>query len=231
MEKRDLSLANRIEEVRDPRPSCVVHFELEEIKQHFDQSLLDIKNQFAVADGLRAAGKTEDCKNIWRSQVVFLEGILDFYLHELSKYALFKMFTGEWSHSQKFASLQVPMPEVERAIESVESKEWFFEYLNKRFSHDVFLSPDAMNEQLNLIGVAFNEVMKVAYPEPTEQQSRRRGKKVVQDLFDRRNAIAHQVDRAHESAERNDIDRAFVEQCISDIELIVTTIHNIAKNK
>lgn len=230
MERRDLSLSNRVEEVRDPRPSCVVHFELTEIKAHFDQSLLDIRNQFNIADELHAVGKNDDCKNIWRSQVVFLEGILDFYLHELSKFALFKMFTDEWVHSEKFASLQVPMPEVERAIESVESKEWFFEFLNKRFSHDVFLSPDAMNDQLNLIGIGFNNVMNVAYPRPTEKQSRQHGRKVIQNLFDRRNVIAHQVDRKHESAERNDIDRAFVEQCISDVELIVNTIHNIAEN-
>ena len=88
-----------------------------------------------------------------------------------------------------------------------------------------------MNDQLNLIGIGFNNVMKIAYPKSTEQQSRKYGRKIVQDLFDRRNAIAHQVDRKHESAERNDIDRAFVEQCITDIELIVSTIHNIAENR
>lgn len=231
MEKRDLSLTSRVEGVRDPLPSCVVHFELTEIKSHFDQSLLEIQNQFNIADELHTAGKVEDCKNIWRSQVVFLEGILDFYLHELSKYALFKMFIGEWPQSEKFASLQIPMVEVEHAIESSESKEWFFEYLSKRFSHDVFLSPDAMNDQLNLIGIGFNNVMKIAYPKSTEQQSRKYGRKVVQDLFDRRNVIAHQVDRTHESAERNDIDRAFVEKCISDIVLIVTTIHSLAEDK
>jgi cob(I)alamin adenosyltransferase len=231
MERRDLTLSTRVEDVRDPRPSCIVHFELVEIKAHFDESLLDIQKQFSIANELQTAGKIEECKNIWRSQVVFLEGILDFYLHELSKYALFKMFTGEWTHSEKFASLQVPMPEVERAIESAESKEWFFEYLNKRFSRDVFLSHEAMSNQLNLIGIGFNNVMKVAYPKPTENQSRTYGKKVVQNLFDRRNAIAHQVDRKHESAEKNDIDQAFVEQCISDVKLIVTTIHNIAEKK
>lgn len=231
MERRDLSLSNRVEGVRDPRPLCIVHFELAEIKAHFDESLRDIRNQFNIANELHTAGKIEECKNIWRSQVVFIEGILDFYLHELSKYALFKMFTGEWVHSERFSSLQVPMPEVERAIESVESKEWFFEYLNKKFSHDVFLSPDAMNDQLNLIGIGFNNVMKVAYPKSTENQSRKHGRKVIQSLFDRRNVIAHQVDRKHESAERNDIDQAFVEQCISEVELIVATIHNIAENK
>ena len=73
--------------------------------------------------------------------------------------------------------------------------------------------------------------MKIAYPKSTEKQSRKYGRKVVQDLFDRHNVIAHQVDRTHESGERNDIDRAFVEKCISDVVLIVTTIHSLAEDK
>lgn len=231
MERRDLSLSTRIEGVRDPRPSNVIHFELAEIKAHFDQSLCAIRDQFTIAAGLQEAGKIEECKTVWRSQIVFLEGILDFYLHELSKYALFKMFTGDWPCSEKFASIQVPMHEVERALSSVESKEWFFEFLNKRFSHDVFLSPDSMNDQLNLIGIGFNNVMVVAYPLSTEKQSRQQGRRVIQDLYDRRNAIAHQVDRKHESAEQNDIDRAFVEQCISEVEKIVNVTHSIAESK
>ena len=231
MERRDLSLSTRVEDVRDPRPINVIHFELAEIKLHFDQSLGSVRDQFAIAEELKEAGKLEDCKTIWRSQVVFLEGILDFYLHELSKYALFKMFTGDWPSSEKYPSIKVPMKEVERAISSVESKEWFFEFLNKRFSQDVFLSADAMNDQLNLIGIGFNNVMNIAYPRPKEEYSRKEGRRIVQALYNRRNAIAHQVDRKHESAVQNDIDRAFVEQCIADVELIVNAAHSIAESK
>lgn len=231
MERRDLSLSTRVEGTRSPRTVNVIHFELAEIKAHFDQSLLAIREQFTIAEGLKDSGKIEECKTIWRSQIVFLEGILDFYLHELSKYALYKMFTGEWEHSDKYASILVPMQEVEHALESVESKEWFFTFLNKRFCHDVFLSPESMNDQLNLIGIGFNTVMMGAYPIGTENQCRKHGRKVIQDLFDRRNAIAHQVDRKHESAEQNDIDRAFVEQCITDVELIVNVTHSIAESK
>jgi hypothetical protein len=231
MERRDLTLTARVEDVREPRASTVIHFELAEIKAHFDQSLTAIREQFVIAEGLKESGKLEECKTIWRSQVVFLEGILDFYIHELSKYALFKMFSGDWQCSEKYPALQVPMREVQRALESVESKEWFFEFLNNRFCHDVFLSPDSMNDQLNLIGIGFNDVMVAAYPRSTAKQSRDYGRKVIRDLFARRNAIAHQVDRKHESAEQNDIDRAFVEQCIADVDLIVSTIHSIAESK
>lgn len=88
-----------------------------------------------------------------------------------------------------------------------------------------------MNDQLNLIGIGFNNVMNIAYPRPKEEYSRKEGRRIVQALYNRRNAIAHQVDRKHESAEQNDIDRAFVEQCITEVELIVNAAHSIAESK
>ena len=71
--KRNLSLAPRAEDTREVQPVSVVNFELSEIKDHFDQSLTAIKNQFEVASSLGSDGKTEDQKNIYRSQIVFLE--------------------------------------------------------------------------------------------------------------------------------------------------------------
>ena len=99
MAERNLDLNERVEASRDPhRIASPVQFELSDIKGHFDQSLDRIKNQYEVADSLKQDGKDDDCKNIWRSQIVFLEGILDFYLHEMSKYCLYKMFFLSFSH-------------------------------------------------------------------------------------------------------------------------------------
>lgn len=53
-----------------------------------------VKAQYAVADSLAADGDLSGCKTIWRSQVVLAEGLMDFYIHEMSKYCLFRMFTG-----------------------------------------------------------------------------------------------------------------------------------------
>lgn len=52
----------------------------------------------------------------------------------------------------------MPIVWVERGIESTESKEWFFAYLNERFSRDVFLSLESMRDQLNLIGVGYGNL-------------------------------------------------------------------------
>ena len=230
--RRELSLTPRIENQRDAQPiTPPVQFSLDEIKQHFTESMNSVKAQYDVADLLASEGNTEGCKTIWRSQVVLAEGLMDFYIHEMSKYCLFRMFTGQWEKSEKYALFMVPMGKVERAIAATESKEWFFEYLNERFERDVFISKESMKDQLNLIGIGFTAAMVKAFPSEKEEISRKTGAQVVAELFHRRNVIAHQNDRSHASAEQNDISKEFVSDCISKIEAIVNSIHNIAEEK
>lgn len=232
MGKRDLSLTPRNEETREQNVIVSpVHFPLTDIKQHFDESMQSVKEQFTVADNLLSEGNAEGCRIIWRSQIVFAESLLDFYIHEMSKYCLFRMFTGEWQKSEKYKNLEVKMSKVEEALSAKESDEWFFEYLNERFTKDVFLSGDSMRDQLNLIGISFGEAMHRAFHKDTINASDKYGYKLLKQLFDRRNKIAHQNDRDHSSAAQTDITKEFVEQYISDIEAIVNAIHDIAKEK
>ena len=232
MGKRDLSLTPRNEETREQNVIVSpVHFPLADIKQHFDESMQSVKEQFTVADNLLSEGNAEGCRIIWRSQIVFAESLLDFYIHEMSKYCLFRMFTGEWQKSEKYKNLEIKMSEVEEALSAKESDEWFFEYLNERFTKDVFLSGDSMRDQLNLIGISFGEVMHRAFHKDTVNASDKYGYRLVKQLFDRRNKIAHQNDRDHSSAAQTNITKEFVEQYISDIEAIVNAMHDIAKEK
>ena len=230
--RRDLSLSPRKENQRDAYPiEPPVQFSLNEIKQHFIESMDSVKAQYEVADFLSAEGNVEDCKTIWRSQVVLAEGLMDFYIHEMSKYCLFKMFTGNWDKSEKYASFMVPMGRVEEAIIAIESKDWFFDYLNERFSRDVFISKESMKDQLNLIGIGFSAAMYKAFPCENEATSIKKGAQIVEELFRRRSIIAHQNDRSHASAVQNDITKGFVSDYIGKIETIVNAIHKIAEEK
>ncbi len=123
------------------------------------------------------------------------------------------------------------MSKVEEAIAATQSKDWFFEYLNGRFSRDVFLSHESMREQLNLIGISFVKVMVKAFPRDRENVSNKYGTEVVKNLFKRRNDIAHQNDRSYASAQQADITKEFVEDYIGKIELIVNAIQEIAVEK
>ncbi|MCR5535780.1 MAG: hypothetical protein K6F05_00015 [Succinivibrio sp.] len=225
-----LSLQPRKENEREPRAYAIpTQFSLSEIKKHFEDSMESIKAQYDVADALLEKNNS-GCKTIWRSQVVLAEGVLDFYLHEMSKYCLFRMFVGEWKKSDKYASLMIPISKVEQAIDSADS-DWFFSYLNERFIRAVFLSKDSMKEQLNLISIDFNQVVLKAFPNKNKESSIKKGSKIIEDLFIRRNAIAHQNDRSHASAKQHDINKKFVVTCIANIEAIVNSIHAIAIEK
>ena len=226
--RRDLSLSPRVEEKRELKViELPVQFSLKEIKEHFEESLNEVKAQYPVADLLNENGNENDGKTIWRSQVVLAEGLLDFFIHEMSKFCLFKMFTGQWSKSEKYYRFMVSMSKVEDAINTVNSIDWFFDYLNDRFSRDVFLSHESMKDQLNLIGIDFSKTMKRAFSKESDDPLKH-GKQVVIDLFQRRNDIAHQNDRSHASAKKQDITKEFVETYITNIELIVNAIYDIA---
>lgn len=227
---RNLSLSPRKENQRDLQPVLVpTQFTLQEIKKHFDESIESIKEQYEVADLLAYNGNVTGCKTIWRSQVVMVEGLLDFYIHEISKYCLFRMFTGEWNKSEKYSNFLVPMNLVEEAIAVDESKDWFFTYLNNRFSRDVYLSKESMKDQLNLIGIHFNYVMEEAFPSENQNESIKIGSKIITDLFKRRNQIAHQNDRSHASAKQEDISKEYVTYYFGCIEKIVNAIQKIAE--
>ena len=232
MKKRDLSLSPRVEDKRDKKAVLPpVHFQLSEIKQHFDESMQAVKEQYAVAENLSADGNMDGCRIIWRSQIIFSESLLDFYLHEMSKYCLFRMFTGDWEKSEKYKNLDVKMSKVEEGLSAKESNEWFFDYLNDRFASDVLLSSESMRTQLNLIGITFGDAMHRAFHKRTINESDKYGGKRVEELFRRRNKIVHQNDRDHSNAAQTDISKEYVEQYISDIEAIVNAVHDIAKEK
>ena len=70
-----------------------------------------------------------------------------------------------------------------------------------------------------------------AFHKQTSNDSDKYGGKLVEDLFSRRNRIAHQNDRDHVNAAQTDITKEYVEWYISCIEAIVNAIHDIAKEK
>lgn len=223
--KRNLSLAPRAEDTREVQPVSVVNFELSEIKDHFEQSLTAIKNQFKVALSLEYEGKTEDQKNIYRSQIVFLESAFDFYLHELTKYGLRKMLVGSWQKTEKYKNLKIPMKHVERGLNDPSAIQWFVECINEAYSRDVMTAYEYLKDQMNMLGISLVDILKCVFPEMDNP------KNVIIDLYDRRNQIAHQTDRTHADALQADITEEYVLARIVEIENIVIALHQSALEK
>ena len=81
------------------------------------------------------------------------------------------------------------------------------------------------------IAASKSNVMHEAFKKGTMNESQKYGDGVVQELFKRRNAIAHQLDRDHASAEQTDIKKEYVEERILEVAAIVEAIHKIAVEK
>lgn len=136
---RNLDLSERVENVREQQGiRYIVHFNLQEIKDRFDESIQSIEQKFNLYDELMESGKVDEAKDILRSQIIFLEGVVDFYLHEMTKYSYFKMFSNEWDKTSQYKSFNVKMEMVEKGLNSPNSREWFFEYVTDSFKRIVF---------------------------------------------------------------------------------------------
>jgi len=228
---RKLALSLREENVREQKQAnVVVQFPRKEIFKHFKDSMDEIKSQYSVADMLLKAGDKSGCEIIWRSQIVLAEGLLDFYIHEMSKYCMLKMFNEDWEKTEKYLNFKVTMAELDKAV-SKNNNDWFFEYLNERFGRDVFLAADNMRDQLNLIGIEFVNVMCRVFPRNSQNESCEIGKTAITELFCRRNKIAHQFDRNHTDAEQEIISKEYVRDYIGKVESIVNAINEIAKQR
>ena len=92
MNYRFLELSPRLEETRDRQFPQTIKFELDEIKNHFDEDLIAIQSLSNVYQQLDEERNDASSELILRSQVILLESAFDFYLHELTKFGVNKIF-------------------------------------------------------------------------------------------------------------------------------------------
>ena len=154
MEERNLDLMIRNEDTREKFHTEVIRFELNQIMQHFTESVQAIYTQFELADELISAGKINEGENIWRAQIIFLTSAFDFYMHELTKYGLCEIYDENWERTEKYSNLQVSMKTIEIALKSGEDIDWFLEYINGYYKAITMVSYESVKEQLNLLEIA-----------------------------------------------------------------------------
>lgn len=216
-------LSQRREETRDMRPAMphIVQFNLDQIKRHFDENMAAIASLGGIADAV-AMEKPHDAEAIWRAQLMLAESALDFYMHELSKIGIQKMFNGDWSRTSAFDSLKVPLAKVKVATDNPESQEWLLEYANDKVSHEIYLEPGDIRKQCTLMNINFDEVCDHFGPSCKNR---------LKELYQRRNQIAHQTDRRHEDACLEAMTSQIAKDAILDIQRFVKELHRAAMAK
>ena len=163
MAGRNLELRPREEGTRDKAKIPVVRFPLDKITEHFQENISAVRGQFAVAEELVQGGRTEEGENIWRSQIVFLESALDFFMHELTKYGLCEIHAGSWNSTVKYENIMVHMGVVEAAMRDRDSDAWFLDFINDTYGTVTMASWDTVKDQISLLGMDVMQIAKDAF--------------------------------------------------------------------
>ncbi len=223
-EERNLELTERNVNIRERRHSHAIQFELQEIRTHFENNISSVKCQFELFEQLNSAGNIQ-CKDILRTQVVFLESAFDFFMHEITKYGMMQIFQRAWDQTARYNNFTIKLGDVSEALQNPEQENWFLDIVNDSYAEDTFMSADTVVSQLNLIGVQWQAVANRAfYEQGSNTPVNDKFKESLNSLFKRRNQIAHQSDCLHTTGEKIDIDRGTVEGYINDIEKIANAI-------
>lgn len=212
-DEKSLLINDRKENIKDQRESSKpLVFTLKQIKQQFDSDMDYLEHDIETL----IKGE-EHKKYILRSQIVFLEASLDFYIHSISQTIVYKMLNGDMKLTTGFEKYKIPMSVVMKGLADKTSFDWFLKYNSENgMATETYLSSDSLGNQLSLLGINLSNVLK--------NHCSFKGEAITR-LFNRRNAIAHQGDRRHINHQENDIDRAYVRSSINMVKELVAGIN------
>ena len=208
-------------------------FSITEIESHFNETLKQILSQLELANMLNSQGYKEEGDEILRSQVVFIEGAYDYFLHELLRLGLNNLYKGYWENKgQKYLELQVSLGILKLAMET-EEDDWLKEWITEKYSYITLMDYSLFKKEVcNLLGINISEVADLAFYkiDGTEKTVSRLEREIC-DLYKRRNQIAHQSDRKMGTAEREEISLEYVREKISVVRKIILAICEIVREK
>lgn len=229
MANKIISTSSRNENTRDKNPHEVPLTDLEKIKEQFDKNINSIKERFSIAEELNRNGHEEQEKDIYRTQIVFLESALDYYIHCLSIHASIQMSKNAWPKTGGYKNLTVPIEKVFYAIENPEDSTWIKELIVGHHVTKTYMSSKEIKGQISLIIACKGIFKKIAdemyHVQGSNEKTQDKLINLLDGLFDRRNKIAHQSDRNHDTGLKYDIVRTDVENYLDEIPKFVEIFH------
>lgn len=228
---RNVDLSERRVENRDRRDVNVIQFELNEIIGHFQdnvQIIKDMKNFTMVPEN----SNERSIEQILKAQIVFLVSAFDFFMHEVMKYGLVKIYDGNWEKTERYYNIMIPMRILDGVFHNEADENWFLNFMNKKLSTETIVSFEQIKDAFNQLGLDVGELAdRVYYDRESVENTKDKLKRRLNELFSRRNHIAHQSDRRHSDAEILSITEAEVEGFVIEIEKIVSGVKELINNK
>ncbi|OON99176.1 MAG: hypothetical protein ATN35_01910 [Epulopiscium sp. Nele67-Bin004] len=213
------SSLERAEPTMDKKEVIIIDIEADKIINQFRDNIEDIKSKFKLVEKLSESEEIEQSKDILRSQVVFLLSALDFYMHEIVKWGIVKIFQKERPNTSSYKNFIVSLEVVEKAINNPENIDWLQEEIIHRNSFKSFLKLEEIKKNISMISnnkVVDNAIKKIGKPSDIKGE--------LTHLYVRRNQIAHQSDRDNATTTKNDIN---LETTRTQVELVSQFIENI----
>ncbi len=205
--ERKVETRNKKERIR------IKNIDLQDIQKRFDESIADVERLFGVLAELKEK-RVDGSEDILRSQILFLDSALDFYIHEITKFGLVQIVDAVpgWNVTDDFKKFRVSLNFLKRVYQNREDIKVILKELNASIQYSSFMRFDAIKGQLMLIGV-------------TDIEGFESFKNVIDDLSCRRNAIAHSSDR-DDRGEKQDICEELVKTYVAKLKDFQQSIQN-----
>lgn len=188
-------------------------FDLQPILDRFNSNIADIKSHFQTADDLLSlqSPKQTAAEDVWRSQIVFLDSALDFYIHEIVKYGIIKMFNGDWTESPDYKKMKVRLSFAVDLAQNPNSASKLLEEIDEMNKYSCFMGKK-IKDALRFINIHYRLT-------PVEES-------FLIDLYNRRNQIAHQADHIPGQQQKQSITKNYVKDFINKIDnFVVNNLH------
>ncbi|NLG81805.1 MAG: hypothetical protein GX490_04670 [Bacilli bacterium] len=223
MKKNRTSLYNR-ETTKRRKNVHYIDKEAKDIILGFRKNITRIKEQYKIIDYLMNKQEYEAANDILRFQIVYVMSALDFFLHEIYVYCFIKIFNNELPKTDRYYEYRVPLRLIEQALYDQENFEMYLtNALIELNSNLTFMAPNRIKELLNIITpedeftIAEEMLKKKGIIKPGVRLIR-----LLDEIYDRRNKIAHQTDINHGCDEKNIITK-------QEVEYYVDVIHNFVE--
>lgn len=146
-------------------------------------------------------------RDVLRAQVMFLESALDYYVHEIVKYGIEKMFSNHpnWPETSDFKKIKVSLLFTKKVFNQPENLKDIFNELD--YSLPTYMKYDAIIRSLVMIGI---------YEEHNIPHKINNYRKEINEISNRRNSIVHASDRT-DSGKQKYLDENMVKKFISTI--------------
>ncbi len=157
--------------------------------------------------------------NLLRAEIVMLVSAIDYYFYEVVKTGLIDIYNGDRDRTTMSDNLRIPFKYVIKAVSNTESTEWLSESIVEVFGTSAFQSQKQIYYIVQLLNGDFSSFKKAiatsfstSYKEIEDQ---------LNEIFKRRNQIAHNCDIPKDSDIPQEINYDYTKEKCSFVAMFI----------